>query len=107
MTKLPYFALGFTAARRKALEGLKGDIQHEARAAHEEKNLLATGEVSVAIVAKLLASCSGAQYRSSGHFNDPRTEVHEFYPGRGLPGEPRWYIKLYFRKGITFMSVHR
>ena len=90
-----------------ALEALaRGDIQHEAREAQIEKNLLAIGDVTAADVAALIRRCSGRQYASSPHHRNPTVEVHEFFPGRGVRGQPRWYIKLYFRNGTTFISVH-
>lgn len=106
MAKLQYIRLGFREAKRHAIVGLKGDIRHEPRDAQAQKNLLAVGEVSPEEVSQLIATCVGTQYGSSPHYVDPSVEVHEFFPGRGRPGA-RWYIKLYFRQNIVFISVHR
>jgi hypothetical protein len=104
---LPYRPIGFREAKRRTLEALDvGDIQHEPREAHEEKNLLAIGEVSTRFVADLVRSCTGGQYCSSPHHRNASIEVHEFFPGRGVSGRQKWYVKLYFHRGTTFISVH-
>ena len=101
-----YKPLGFLSAKRRTLTALTGDIQHEVRDA--EKNLLATGQVTVAEVADAVMRCRSSEYSSSPHHRDAGTEVHVFRPSfsprAGQRG--RWYIKLYFRTGIIFISVH-
>ena len=101
-----YKPLGFLAAKRRTLTALTGDIQHEVRDA--EKNLLATGQVTVAEVAEAVMRCRSSQYSSSPHHREAGTEVHVFRPNLSPRAGHRgsWYIKLYFRAGIIFISVH-
>jgi len=99
--------MSFDAYRGLLVEKLaSGEFSHEPREAMEEKNLLAVGEVSAAMVAKLLRRCTPQQYATGQHHKLPRVVVHVFRPldvdGAG------WYIKAYFlRGGATFISVHR
>jgi hypothetical protein len=97
--------MGFREARRRLTAALReGRYEHEARAALEEKNLLAIGEVDAAFVIRLLERCSGTQYRQGPHDFDPGTVVHTFLPRFG--GE-RWYVKVYFlADDAVFISVH-
>ena len=101
-----YKPIGFRKAKQRTLTALTGDIQHEVR--EPEKNLLATGRVTVDEVRAAVMRCRSDQYASSPHYWEPGTEVHIFQPlspSGALRGR-RWYIKLYFRKGIIFISVH-
>ena len=105
-----YSAMGFTAAKKRLLECLgRGDIQHEARDAMAEKNLLAIGDISPEEVAALVRRCRGPQYESSPHDTDASIEVHTFHVGRGERKPPmgRWYIKAYFLDEAWFISVHQ
>lgn len=88
-----YNPIGFREAKRRTLDDLaSGDIQHEPRDAFGEKNLLAIGDVTAEFVAGLLRRCQGSQYASSPHHRNPTVEVHEFFPGRGVRGQPKWYV---------------
>lgn len=104
--------MGFKDAQRAAIEALKqGQIQHEARGEIDEKNLLLTGDVTPAQVARLLGACRGTQHSSGPHHQVSAIEVHVFKPEASLvPGSPkaRWYIKLYFTEpDACFISVHK
>jgi len=105
--KSGYVPLGFREARGRAVAALTAGsvIEHEAREALNEKNLLAIGEVSCEDVAFLLKRCLGTQHYSSPHNCDAATEVHVFKPIDSQGDQ--WYIKLYFRKATIFISVHR
>lgn len=97
--------MGFQDARRRLVDALRdGRYDFEVRAALEEKNLLAIGEVDGAFVVRLLQRCRGTQYRESPHDFDTTTMVHTFLPE--LAGD-RWYIKAYFlADDAVFISVH-
>lgn len=110
----PPRALGFTTAKARLLDALtRGDVQHEPREALAEKNLLAVGAVTLDDVKRMVASCTGQQYDRSAHHQVANTEVHEFFPGRGYPGRPQWYVKAYFAPAVrgqypaVFISVHK
>ncbi len=98
--------MGFRDARTKVIQRLKeGSVQHEARDNIDEKNLLATGEVSEAEVIDALKACRGTQHESDEHHVAPETQVEIFTPRQaGF----NWYIKCYFLKpDLWFISVHR
>lgn len=102
--------MGFTAAKQRLLDCLaRGDIQHEARDAMAEKNLLAIGDVTPEEVASFVRRCRGSQYESSPHDTDDTIEVHTFHVGRGERHPPlgRWYVKAYFLESAWFISVHQ
>lgn len=84
----------FRVCRDRAISCLlNGCYQHEPRKSFVGKNLLATGDVSVAEVVELLRRCRGDQHQVSPYHFDPTLDVHVFEPVRlGT----RWYIKLYF-----------
>src|SRR4051794_849836 len=101
--------MGFLEARRATIQALRdGRFQHEERAQAEDKNLLASGEVSVEEVVALLSRCRGDQHQTTRHHSDRTQPVDIFRP---TDGQARWYIKSYLVEldGITafFISVHR
>jgi hypothetical protein len=101
----------FTWARAEAIRAIEeGRVQHEARDAVDEKNLLLTGDVTPEQVVRLLKACRGPQYTCSPHHLVPDIEVHVFKPeARNEPAaaKKRWYIKLYFLEPeVWFISVH-
>jgi len=106
-----HYAMSFNDARRDAIRAIEeGHIQHEARDEVDEKNLLATGEVTPEQVVRLLKSCRGTQHSCKPHHQVPTIDVHVFKPeaslGHGQP-KARWYIKLYFiEPNVWFISVH-
>ena len=76
------------------------------------KNLLATEDVSLADVIKMLNWSNGNDFSSSPHHLVPDIEVHEFRNIQvRLEGETEkssWYVKLYFIEPTTwFISVHK
>src|SRR5258708_1618292 len=86
--------MGFTEAKRKAVESLRsGRFQSEPEGVRKGKNLLGTGDVSATDVIELLERCRGAQHSMSPHHFDEDTTVHVFQP---VKGKEQWYIKLYF-----------
>ena len=98
---------GFHRARQRVLTALQaGNIQFEARDVIEGKNLLDTGEVSAAEVARLIRRCRGHQQKEVPHHWDREVTCHIFCPEDH--GE-RWYIKVYFEPNngsAIFISVH-
>lgn len=101
----------FSNARQAAITSLQtGRFQFEHRAVREGKNLLDTGEVTLADVIGLVKRCRGYDHSEEPHHADPGTTCHIFRP-IGADGT-RWYIKLYFvddEDGVlaVFISVHR
>jgi hypothetical protein len=85
----------------RVLECLKaGMVEHEARQTIDEKNLLATGGISKARVAQLLARASGKEHSQSPHHLDKHTMVN-------IVKTKGWYVKWYYIEPNTvFISVH-
>ena len=99
---------GFDEAVRLTIEALRdGGFQHEPRPFASGKNLLATGEMTVAEVIRLLRRCPGTRYEVSVHHIDPTLEVNIFKP---TAAGVRWYIKSYLVESdeitVIFISVH-
>jgi hypothetical protein len=101
--------VGFKAARAAVVEALReGRVDHEARDALAEKNLLAVGSVDASEVVALVLRTRFEEYDASPHHWDRSVVVHTFKPTvKGV----RWYVKTYFldeEEGTaTFVSVHR
>jgi hypothetical protein len=100
--------MGFNEARRLTIEALRdGRFQHEPRPYALDKNLLATGDVSVDDVIYLLQRCRGTQFETRPHQDDPSQELNIFKPSWG---RTRWYIKSYLVEideiTAVFISVH-
>lgn len=97
--------MGLKDVRSKAIGCLKsGKIQHDTDRSGkiDEKNLLATGQVTVDEVIEQLNKTKGTEYESSPHHTVENIEVHIFKPKSG------WYIKCYFiEPDIFFISVHK
>lgn len=105
---------GFLAARTRVIAALKdGRVQHDARDALAEKNLLAVGAVTPAEVISVLERCRGGDHTASPHhasaLADRGVKVHVFETAQS--GEC-WYIKAYFLSAAPpddnaiFISVH-
>jgi len=78
----------------------EGTFQHEVRNRIEEKNLLATGQVTPATVSELIRMSSGDDYSTSAHHRDRSITVH-------IIRCRSWYVKFYFLDPYTmFISVH-
>lgn len=95
--------MGFSSVKRQALKALlEGSFLHEVRrGAIDEKNLLATGEVTAEWVARVIARSTGANHQVSPHHQDATLEVHVIV-------KQGWYVKFYFLEPDTvFISVHR
>jgi hypothetical protein len=76
-------------------------VEHEIRKAIDEKNLLATGGVTNADVAQLLARASGKEHSQSPHHFDKHTMVN-------IVKTKGWYVKWYYIEPNTvFISVHK
>lgn len=97
--------MGFRDIRKQVIDALNsGAVQHEARGDINDKNLLATGAMTIADVIRLLSRCRGNQHESSPHHQDASIEVHVFKP---LDDGTQWYIKLYcIDPDVWFISVH-
>lgn len=94
--------MGFSAAKRKLLAALaSGDFQHEVRDAIDVKNVLATGQISVAELVVIVRRANGLEHSTSPHHGDASITVHVLKTGG-------WYIKFYFLNPSTFfISVHQ
>ena len=93
--------MGFTDAKRQVLAALKnGTWRVEARQRVDVKNKLATGEVSVDALAKVIGRSRGQDHTMRPHDRDQTVTVHIIRKGG-------WYIKFYFVEPHTFfISVH-
>lgn len=81
-----------------------GCIEHEARDDIDVKNLLFTGEVSIADVRSFLSRASGTNYSCSPHHSCADIDVHVVKVTRSGKS---WYIKWYFLDpDAVFISVH-
>jgi hypothetical protein len=95
--------MGFTKVKNTVIKALSaGTYNHELRAGRiDEKNKLATGEVTPAFVANLIKRSTGANYSCSPHHKAPAIEVH-------VITKNDWYVKFYFLEPDTvFISVHQ
>jgi hypothetical protein len=91
----------FSEAKSGVLKALREHrIEHEARDAQTEKNLLATKMITVEEAVGLVESTRGNQASSSPHHGDSDIQVWIFRP-RG------WYIKFYLVGKAWFISFHR
>jgi hypothetical protein len=100
--------VGFTDVKRRAIACLDaGAFAFEIRERMSEKNLLATGEVTVAHVRSMISRCTGLQYTCLPMTEDAGTLKHELRP---LIGGRQWFIRFYFVPGsddlVMFISVH-
>lgn len=100
--------MGFTDVKRLVLACLDaGAFRFQLRDAMSEKNLLATGAVTVAQARRMIAQCSGLQYRALPMSDAPGSLKHEFRPV--IDGTP-WFIRLYFTDAptgvVVFISFH-
>ncbi len=94
--------MGFTEVKDTVINALAaGTYDHEPRAgAIDEKNKLATGEVTPEFVANLIKRSTGADYSCSPHHKAQDIEVH-------VITKNGWYVKFYFLEPDTvFISVH-
>ncbi len=95
--------MGFKEVKRGVIEALiAGTFSHEPRAGRiDEKNKLATGEVTPEFVAGLIKRCTGADHAWGPHHQAPDIDVH-------VMTKNGWYVKFYFLATDTvFISVHR
>lgn len=95
--------MGFKEVKHTVIKALaEGTFSHEPRAGSiDEKNKLATGEVTPEFVAGLIKRSKGADYSCSPHHKAPAIEVH-------VIEKNDWYVKFYFLEPDTvFISVHR
>lgn len=101
--------MGFRDAKRRVVSCLdRGAFDSEYRDAMAENNLLATGQITVADVKRLIGRCRGPQYSAKPMTEDPTTMKHEFRPV--VDGE-QWFIRFYFIERPSdfamFISVHK
>jgi len=100
--------MGFSDVKRLVLSCLEaGAFGFEIREAMSEKNLLATGVVTVEQVKRMIGRCSGLQYRARAMLEDRNTLKHELTP---VIDGVQWFIRFYFVNGpddlVMFISVH-
>ncbi len=95
--------MGYTEVKDTVIKALgAGSYSHEPRAGViDEKNKLATGEVTPEFVANLIKRSTGADYSCSPHHKAPAIEVH-------IIEKNGWYVKFYILEPDTvFISVHQ
>jgi hypothetical protein len=84
-----------------------GNYDFAIREEMSDKNLLATGAVTVAQVKQLIGRCSGLQYKARPMTEDPATLKHELKP---VVAGKQWFIRFYFIQApddvVMFISVH-
>ncbi len=92
---------GYKKARQKIIQALSDqNYQFAERNNIDEKNLLATGDVSPEDVIKLIKKSSGKHHTKSPHHRIPSVSTHIIK----IDG---WYIKFYFiDPDAFFISVH-
>lgn len=91
----------FSQAKAHAAKALReGRIQHEAREAQTQKNLLATGGIDTEEALQLIQATRGQQAKCSPHHADASIQVWVFRP-------QDWYIKFYLLDQCIFISFHR
>ena len=100
--------VGFTDVKRLVIACLdSGAFGVEYRDAMSEKNLLATGAVTVMEVRRMIGQCSGLHYKALPMTESPDTLKHELTP---VVDGRQWFIRFYFVPGPTdvvmFISVH-
>ncbi|MCK9504225.1 MAG: hypothetical protein M0Q95_08580 [Porticoccaceae bacterium] len=97
--------MGYRDVKAQVLSCLRtGDILHESRGDIDIKNLLATGQVTLAEVVEVIGRSRGSDYRCSPHHSVDGVDVHIIQ--RRHEGVD-WYIKWYFVEPTTvFISVH-
>lgn len=94
--------MGFADAKRQVLAALKnGTWRTEAsRQRIDTKNRLATGEISVDDLARIIGKSRGQNHEMRPHHSDQAIAVH-------IIRKDGWYIKFYFVEPLTFfISVH-
>ncbi len=101
--------MGFNDVRRRVIRCLDTQsFESDAREAMSENNLLATGQISVDDVKRLISRCNGRQYVAKPMTEDPTTMKHEMKPV--IAGE-QWFIRFYFVElpadVAVFISVHK
>jgi hypothetical protein len=99
--------VGFYDVRRRAIACLRAHaFDSVIRGAMPDNNLLATGEVSVDDVVRMIGLCRGTQYSAKPMTEDPNTLKHEMKPH--VAGE-QWFIRFYFIRRpdevVMFISV--
>ncbi len=98
--------MGFNDDKRRMLDALtKGMVVHEERSYQEEKNLLATGDMSEADALIILRSTPGRCASESCHHYDSSQRVWIMKPE--VDGVT-WYVKAYLlEENVVFLSFHK
>ena len=92
--------MSFNDAKKQVMEAVTSKrFRHEHRA-DAQKNLLATGELSLEEAVTILSKTRGSEASSSKHHLDPVLKIWVFRP-------VGWYIKFYFLEECLFISFHR
>ena len=97
--------MGYKDVKTAFLKAIDEDrVNHELRAVQNEKNLLSSGQISVARARQLIAKTRGSQATCSPHHLSPTTTVWVLQPSDcGVV----WYIKCYMRvSDLYFISFH-
>lgn len=92
--------MGFKQAKAQILKALReGRVQHEARSAQDQTNLLAIGAVSTVEAISIIQQTRGDQAEPRPLHADPSITVWILKPAG-------WYIKFYFLDTAWFVSFH-
>ncbi len=97
--------MGFKEIKRKVISCLEeGNFLHEQRNNIKIKNLLATGDITIANIIDILKKSRSNEHQSSPHHSISGVTVHIIktsYSG------DEWYIKWYFiAPNSVFISIH-
>ncbi len=83
--------MGFHDMKRLVIKCLnEGNFDFEIREKMVEKNLLATGAVTVDEVKQMIGRCSGLQYKARPMTDAPDTLKHELKP---VVAGKQWFIR--------------
>ena len=98
--------MGFNDDKKKMIEALrKGEVLHEARSYQEDKNLLATGQITEEEAALILGSIPGRDAEASVHHYDQSQPI--WIMKTNVDGV-KWYLKAYLQgENVVFLSFHQ
>ena len=101
-----YNAMGFNDDKKKMIEALrKGVVLHESRSYQEDKNMLATGQITEEEAALILGSVPGRDAEASFHHYDRSQSI--WIMKTNVEGI-RWHLKAYLQgENVVFLSFHQ
>ena len=98
--------MGFNEDKSRMVAALlAGQVIHEERSYQENKNLLATGQITEEQAASILGSVPGRQAEGSVHHYDPSQRI---WVMRVNVEGVQWYLKAYLKEeSVVFLSFHQ